>query len=642
MLLAIRDKITGVIAWIIVIGISIVFGFWGVNSYVGGEDNFAIEVNGEKVSYGDYDRMLFQNRQELLRTFGGRLPAYFDSNQYLREQTLDMLINRELFSQLMDEYRFRIPEAEVASLITEDNRFRQNNEFKPEMYEAELRILGVSKQSYEDELQQRVQASQLESGVRSTAAASLQELSDFAKLQHQTRDFEFLQLSLEEQRKKIKKVSDAEVEEYYNAEANQARFFTNEKVKIEYVELSLKQLADEVKISDADLKEAYQQGLEQKRFVSEEVRQGSHILLKVAADASAETVEQKRAEALAIREQLVGGASFAELAKEKSEDTGSAANGGSLGDVRRDVMVKPFEDALFSLPKGEISQPIKTQFGFHLIRVDGIQGGEVQPFAEVRDELAKEYRDQQADPIFYDKLGVLEEQAYEGADLSAAATETQLQLKQSEWFTANVGEKIAENPGIRQAAFSEEVLKEGRNSAAIEVGPEHVVFLRIAEHEPSRRQTVEEAKEQISNELIAQQAQQNLDKLVSSILEQGSEAALETISKSNKGSTYKALKDVKRDSLEAAREVVQSAFRLPPPSGSKDALERVGLGNGDVALVRLQQIKEGDIAWLSDQEKDQLGKQLIQQRGQYDLGALIASLKEQADVVIGDQLQQSE
>ena len=638
MLLAIREKITGVIAWVVVIGISIVFVFWGVSSYVGGQDNFAIEVNGSEVSFRDYDRLLYQNRQELIRSFGGKLPGYFDSDKYLRSQTIDQLINRELFSQFMEDNRFRIPEFQIVGMIKDDSRFQLNNEFKKEFYESELRSLGVTKQAYEEDLQQKVEARQLEAGLRNTAAVSKQELADFAKLQHQARNFEFIQFSLLDQQKQITNISDEEINEFYNNAINQTRFITEEQVKVEYVELDLKQISDAIRLDEAEINKLYEEGVAQKRYTTDEVRQGSHILIKVPSDASDEEFAKKRAEVETIREQIVAGADFAKIAKDKSEDSGSATKGGSLGEVRRGVMVKPFEDALFLLPENEISEPIKTRFGFHLIRVDAIEPGVVRPFAEARDELVKEYRSQQADPLFYDQLSQLEELAYENSDLSAAAEGVGKKLQTSDWVTASQGEGIAKYPPVRQAAFSDEILKGGRNSEAIEVAPEHVVFLHISEHQPSRKQTIDEAKEQIIAELTSQKSLLALDELVQQVVKDTKpETSFDSIAKKYKAKNT-ALKDIKRDSTAAPREVVQSIFRLQRPADNQQSFESVKLNNGDVAIVRLTQVKDGDIAWLSDQEKQQLSKKLVGQRGQYDLTALITNLKEGSAIVISENL----
>lgn len=640
MLLAIRERITGFIAWAIVLLISIPFMLWGVNEYFGvGDDRFAVKVDDREVSLREYDRLLSQNRQQLTRSFGGRIPDYFDADSMLRQQTLSQLINRELVLAALEEDRYRIPAQLIAQRITNEQRFRSDGQFDQELYAAELRARGLSREAYEQQQGRELASLQLQRGIQETAIVPRAELAEYAGLHYQKRDFEWVTLELDDFRDDDRAVSEEAIAEYY--EAHKAQFQTPEKVRIDYVELSLEKLAAQVPVDDQLLRRLYEEALDTGRYRTEEVRSASHILLKVAPDAPEEEIEEARAEALALRERLLAGEDFAKLAEEFSEDPGSAAQGGSLGEVRPGAMVKPFEDALFSLEPGTVSEPVKTRFGFHLIKVDDVQPPQVQPFEEVRAELEQEYRRREAESVFYDRLDVLANEAFENSDsLAPAAGAIGAEVRQSEYFTRQQGEGIAQYPEVRETAFSESVLKEGRNSELIEVDSERVVVLRVADHQPSRQQTPEEAREDIVKTLRSQRAREALDEAAGRLqarAEQGD--SLEALA-GELGGDYQAVENAGRDYTQANRQIVQAVFGVPWTG--ELSVQRVSLMNGDVAVARLTGAENGDLDALEAEERNSFAERLVEARGQYDVQAFIEALKADAEVVINPDLQEEQ
>ena len=634
MLLAIKERITGIIAWFVVILISVPFILWGVQEYTGiGKGNFAIKVNSSEVSMQDFEHEMSLNRQQLLQSFGGRMPTYFDAESFLKSQTVSMLVNRELIKQLIEEYHYRIPVQQVLQVITADPVFQTDGQFDPEAYAGELRSRGLSKQGYEVMVHDRLQAKQIQDSIVKSAFASRKEVAAYAQLRYQDRKFEYVLLSLKKYGKHAGKVPEQDIDEYYKK--NSERFKTEEKVKIDYIELSLEKMAEAVPVSEAELESLYQSGLEEGRFQTAEVRNASHILIKVPADASEEVVDTKRKEIEALRERIVKGESFAKVAKEASEDPGSAARGGALDDVQRGVMVKPFEDALFAAKPGIVTEPIRTQFGFHLILVNKIIPPKKQPFSEVRAKLEKEYRRSQVESTFYDMQETLANAAFENPDdLAVVAEAVDAKIQHSDWFTAGKGEGAAANAAVRQTAFSDEVLKDGNISAPFEVEPEHVMVLRVTGHEPSRTQTLEEARPQIVGILESQQADRALMEVVDAIADAAQNGEdLKKLASVHDGE-YKQI-EAGRDSKDVPAEVLNRVFAMH----ISKPVDKAMLGNGDAAVIKLDNIKAGDVTWQKDDELQKLVGEIVQARGQYDMAAVMADLKARADIRIHPDLQ---
>ncbi len=641
MLLAIRDKITGIVAWGIVLLISIPFVFFGLQDYFSpGGENYAVIVNGEEVPMNDYDFALGNNRQVMLQQFGGRFPEFFDAEAHLRKQTLDQLIRRELILQVIDKYNYRISTQQVAQVIQDQEYFKVDGKFDPEAYQRQLQSVGYSQQRYELEQAQQTLANQIQSSLQATAFVSSQELNAFAKLNGQTRDFDYAKLPLSAYKTGLK-VEEAAIAEYY--EANKDGLKTDAKVSIEYVELKLSDLAAEVAVDEPLLESLYQDAIAQGSYVTEESREASHILIQLSSDADDAATQAKQAEAEAVLAELKAGKDFAALAKDKSNDPGSASKGGSLGEVRRGQQTKTFEDALFALEEGAYSDVVKTRFGFHIIKADKIKPPVTKPFAEVRADIEAEYRSEQAEKAFSDKIEVLANLSFEQNDgLSVAADGISTEVQSTELFTADNGEGIAKYHQIRTAAFDDQVLLDGRNSDIVEVDTNHAVVLRLKEQEASRSKTLDEARTEIIAELETQQAKEKLLEAVKFVESQANDDNTFQDAVKKYAAEYKAVEAAKRVGGETPREILDQAFALAKPNSSELSVKRIELLNGDQAIVRLKAVKDGDIQWLQEQEREQLTNRLLGSRGRFDFAAALADIKENATIVINTDLDTAE
>lgn len=638
MLLGLRDRISGYLAWIFVFLITIPFVLWGIQEYVGlGEPSYAIKVNDETIPLSEYERTMAIARTSLAQAYGGRIPAGFDVDSYLRKQTVEQLIQNELMAQLFDRHNYRVDAATLQQTIMQDPYFHIDGKFSNTRYREELRSRGVTPQEYENLLRQQMLTAQLSAGLVQTSFIPEAELAEYVKISHQARDFAYLLLPFSAYEKNVKAGAE-EVEQYYNS--HPGMLMTDERVKVAYVEFSLDQMAQGVKVSDSALHELYQSAIEAGRYQTEEVRNASHILVSVPDNAEEAVIADKKKKAEEILQRLNKGENFAELAKKESEDPGSAQQGGDLGDVRRGVMVKPFEDALFALEKGKLSEPVLTRFGFHIIKVNTIQPAQVQAFNEVKDEIEQNYRKEQTDAAFYDRVDRLQTLTFENpGDLASIGEQLGLEVKESEFFTrgAGDGKGIASHSAVREAAFSNAVLIEKQNSGLIEVGDSHVVVLRIKEHEESRAKTLAEARSEIAEILKREKTSAAVEEAAEKILAELPDAKPEAVAK-RYDAQYKAFSKVKRDDPGAniPHEIRQAVFKMPAPAAGSSGFRKVSLANGDAAVLRLDAVNPGDIASLTEAEREQLRRQVQQLRGRFDYSAMLAALREDADIRIRD------
>jgi peptidyl-prolyl cis-trans isomerase D len=619
MLQAIRDKVTGWIAYGIIFLISIPFALWGVNSYLGGgEVAPAATVNGEEISLQTFDRAYSNYRQRLAQLFGGSIPASFASEPALRAQVLDQLVEEAALRQYIETQNYRIGDADLGRLIRNMDEFKRDGQFDAEIYEAQLRSVGLSPLAFEHQLRLSGSMEQFQNGIRATAFVIPQVKKDFANLKNQTRKIRSLSYRVDAQ---SLVVNASEIEQYYLA--NPERYNTLEKLRIDYIELSLDGIKQNIDVSEEDIQARYQENLAS--YTSPEFREASHILI-------ASSDEAEDAEALAkinaIRDRILAGESFTELAGELSEDPVSAADGGSLGEVGRGDMVPTFESALYSLALDELSEPVKTAFGWHLIQVNSISGGEVQSYDSVKSALADEIKSGLAEVQIYELLERLANVAYEQPDsLLPAAEQLDLKVLTSGWFDRSAGTGIAADARVRQLAFSDEIVEQGLNSEAVELGSERVVFLRLNERKPAQARPLEEVQQQVRAELVKQ-------KLSELSLKAGTQA----LSDLESGKTLDDVAQewstvvadhgfVARNQNEISPAILTRSFSMSKP---EQGLIYDGLspGSGEYVIIELSAVMSSD----AEPEQDSIDN-LLQSIGGAEYQSALNYLGARADVV---------
>jgi len=492
MLQAIRDKTTGWIAYVIVFIICLPFALWGINSYQGGgEATPPATVNGQTISQQSFDTAYANYRRQLERAFGGSIPNFFASEGIMKEQILTQLIEQSALSQYAEKNYYRIGDVELNNLIRSVEAFHTDGIFNSSIYQSQVASLGYSTAGFEHQFRRSQSIDQLQKGLNSTIFTVDSMKKQLTNLENQTRKVRVI--TRPDQNNNIE-ISEAEIMTYYDQ--NKLSFMTQEQLKVDYIELSLDGIKASLEVSDQLLLDRYEQS--KSSYSATEYRIASHILMKLDSDATEDDSDAVRRKLAILRDQIIQGEDFSDVAKQSSEDPGSAPDGGNLGEIERGMMVKPFEDTLFDMTVGDLSEPVKTSFGWHLIRLDEITGGEVKSFDSVKLELQDEIRTELAESKIFDLSESLANLAYEQSNsLSPAAEELGLELKTSDWFDASSGLGITNEEQIRNAAFSDEVLMQDLNSEAIELSGNRVVFLRVNQQKSSAQKDISEVSDEI-------------------------------------------------------------------------------------------------------------------------------------------------
>ena len=637
---ALRDNIpkwvTGVILFVIIGP----FALWGINSYfTAASDTSVAKVNGDEISPGDFERAYQGQYQRLQQMYGQAFrPGMIDEKE-LRQETLDSMINQTLLDQQVAKQHYAISDDRLREEIAKLPAFQVEGQFSQKAYEATLAANGMSPAEFERRDREGIIVGQVQASIQDSAIATPAEFADAVALRDQQRQIGYISISTNRFLAEAQP-TDQDVAAYYKAHGDE--FMTPEKVTLAYVELDEAVLAKQVKVDDATLQAQYQQQI--KNFEQGETREAQHILISVnGSDPKADAAAKAKAED--VLKQVKAGGDFAKLAEKYSEDPGSAKSGGDLGWVSKGTMVKPFEDALFALHKpGDVSDLVKTQFGYHIIKLDGIRAASVKPFAEVKDQLLSETQKKQADDTYY-KLGdQLANLAYEHPDsLERVSQELNLPIQTVEDVTRDAGTGIAANADVRKSAFSEQVLTQGSNSEPIPVGDNHVVVVRVKGHVPSQPKPLSEVRGEIVAKIKTQQADAAAQKLADSLvtqLKQGADPA--QLARSNGiGVAYVLPSFVKREQGGLPPELLAAAFAAPDPADTR-TIESVRLQSGDQVVLMVTGAKPGEVSALTDQQRIAGLRDLSRQMGAADFSAYLAWLRQSGKVKINSQNMQQQ
>jgi peptidyl-prolyl cis-trans isomerase D len=429
-------------------------------------------------------------------------------------------------------------------------------------------------------------------------------------------------------------IGDEDVAAHY--EENKHRYARAERVTVEYLELSRSDIASGMVVDDSELRRVYE--TREANFVTPEQRQVSHILVSLSIDAGEEATREAEEKLLELGRQIDTGASFEELAKQNSDDPGTARNGGALGFIGKGVMDPEFESAAFALGKDEVSQPVRTRFGLHLIKVTDIRTSSTRSFEDVVDQLRAEYQIEQADQEFSEQIEQLATLVFEHPESLEVAAETLgLETKSSEPFTrAGGGSGLAANPKVVEVAFSLDVLQDGNNSEVIELSDGVVVALRVKDHEPRTSLSLGEVKDRIVDELRQAAAR-------SAIIEIGNELVGDLANGKSLGSAstlanaeWSEAQTVARNANGLEPQTSARLFRMPRPKDGKATYTGDLLPNGDFQILALESISAAPSEADADSAKA-MRQSLATAYGSTLLEEYIRSLRDDADVVINQE-----
>lgn len=578
----------------------------------------AAKVNGEEVTQVELSQAVDMQRRQLLQQLGKDFDSSLLDEKMLREAALKGLIDRKLLLQGAKDAKFSFSEAALDQVILQTPEFQEDGKFSPERFDQVIRQLGYGRLQFRDMLGQEMLIGQLRAGLAGSGFVTDEQVNAFARLEKQTRDFASVNIKADPAAVKL---SDDEVKAYYDEHAKE--LMTPDQVVIDYIELKKSSFFDQVAVKDDELQALYQKEIANLA----EQRRAAHILIEVNDKVSDEQAKAKIAE---IQQRLAKGESFEALAKEFSQDPGSAANGGDLGFAGQGVYDPVFETAVYALKQDQVSEPVRTTYGYHLIKLLGVEAPEVPSFASLKDKLTHDLKTQQVERRFVDATKQLEDSAFEASDLVQPAQELKLTVHTSAPFGREGGEGIAANRAVIQAAFSTEVMDEGANSTAIELDPETVVVLRVKEHRKPEQLPLEAVASSIRAQLVKEHASAAAKTRAEEIIKELRDGKL-PLNQPIDGQSWKVQEAVARGQEGIDPAVLQAVFRMPKPvSKDKPTFGSVTLADGSVVVLRLNGVN--DAVAPTEEEKASYRRFLASRVGQQDFAAYRKQLENEAKV----------
>ncbi len=607
-----REGVNSIAVKIILGLIILSFVFAGVGSYiVGGSNNSAAKVGNTDIPRGEFE-MAYQNERNRMQAqlgdyFSQMLadPAYVES---FRKSVLDRMINDVLLDQQAEALGLRISDEQVRSMILDMPQFQSNGQFDQEIYQASLRRAGFSPDSFAEYMRRELVREQLLNALQTSEFTLPGEVQASGELFTQTRDIRTITIDLAEFAAKVE-LTDEEIEDYYNA--NQDNFTRPEQAKVAYIELSAEALKQQNQVSDEEVKSYYDEHLA--KYSSEEQRRVAHILVEGDDEAKAQ----------AILDELNNGADFAALAQEKSDDFGSAENGGDLGWIERDVMDPAFEAAAFSLKNpGDMSELVKSDFGYHIIKLEELKDSVAKPFADVEAEIQQEMVDQKAVDKFYELQSELERVAFEFPDsLDDASDAVDQEVKTTGFISQADAPEVLRNPEVMQAILSPEVKEDGLNSEAIEVAPEHIVVVRVEDYRPETVLPLADVKEQVVAELSRVKGEQDALELATQVVAALNEGNTEVLTENN-------LAFGEQETVDRRSPLASTVFALAKPVDDKPVYGQSKDLDGNIVVVELDSVN----AELDSSLEEQIAMQMQRTSSQQDLSSVLSVLRANTDI----------
>jgi peptidyl-prolyl cis-trans isomerase D len=634
MLQLIREKTSGFIAIFIVSALVVSFALWGVGSYFGeGAEVVALSVNDTDVELREYQRVyqtVSRQWQDLISERGGSL-----DDELVKKQTLESLIERELVNQMSDDLGLRVSANQVRSVINGLEAFHGLNGFDNSVYERAIAQIGYSPQMFELKIQEDMRSEQLQSSISESVFVTENEVSFVAALQYQSRDISYAIISSDKLKEEMT-ISEEKIKNFY--ETNSRDYLDPEKVKIAYIELSLQKIATGLDVTEDAIRTFYTNN--KADYDVEDQRKIRHITIATEEEASEEQINAatKRAEELIAI--LRGGMSFDELSEKHSDDPGPKVEISQLGYLTKGIMSEAVDEVMFSLPEGEISDPIVTEKSVDVIMVESIKGGVKNTFEDTREQVEEAYRTSLAENQFFEAIDQLANLAYEHPDtLEIAAEDLELPVSESEFFDrSSQSDPLLSDSKIMSASFSEDVLN-GNNSEVIEIGTNRVVVLRMLERKPERLIDLEEVRERIVTRMKYEQARDEVKSQGDSVLAKLKGGSSEEEVATEYSIDWKNGTAIKRDNTGTNRSVLRTAFKLGRPEAGKMVYGGTSLGSGDYAVVIVKDVNDPDASSYKEEELELIRAQLERSKAISNWLQLVKNFRNQSEVnVFSDRL----
>ncbi|HET9034319.1 MAG TPA: SurA N-terminal domain-containing protein [Dokdonella sp.] len=632
MLQALQKKTTGWPAMILLGLIVITFSFFGIESYfVSQTDSFVAKVGDKEISQQEFRSRFDEFRQQQLRASNGAIDARFFEQPAIKLRILDQLIDEQVLLTANANLGIAVPAQRLRDEISKIPEFQRDGKFDPALYRARLSAQGMTPNGFADRVAKQFATSEIPRAVATSAFVTDAEVDTYLRLRGQLRDIRYVKLSKREVADN--KVSEEEISSFYKE--HQKDYMNPEQVALSYIEIDGAKLDIQLNPDESTLKDRYEK--EKSRFVSSEQRLASHILIKVGGKGAPEDQKKALEKAQKIADEAKAGKDFAELAKSSSDDLGSKALGGDLGWLDKGMTDPAFEEALYALDKGKVSDPVLSSEGYHVIEVRDIRPGSTRTFDEVRDELAKDYSESERERVFNDKSGRMIDLTYEDStSLEPAAKELGLKIQTTPLFSRAGGTGIAANPEVIKAAFSDQVLVQGNNSDKIDLGPNQIAIVRVSEHKAATPKPIEEVRTDIQRAIIeariGKQAKEHADALFAR-LKKGE--SIDSIAEELKLAVEEQ-RGLGRNAVKVDTALIKAAFALPRPSADNRQVELVALANDEYALLKLDNVADADPTAVDLPTREAARTTLQQATSNAAARDFVAALRASMDVQIAE------
>ena len=630
MLQSIHDKLKGWLAGVVLGAVGLVFVFWGIN-WTMSAPNYAAKVNGSEISSNEVRQSYQQQLAQFERQSNGPIDEV--QRNEIKRHVLDEYVNSEAVVTRADDLGYRVSDGDLLKAMAQVPAFQVDGKFDQAHAVAVLKAQGRSVAEIEDLFRRDVKLRQLDTALNLSSFATASELKQLRALTRQQRELSWFTVSAAKYTAEAT-ADDAAIKAYYDA--HKLDYMTPETVNLRYLEISLSALESKVNVDEAQLKAYYdeQKAKSPERFTQPEQRRVRHILLQVA-DPKSDAATKAKAESILKRAQ--GGEDFSKLAKEFSQDTGSGAQGGDLGWSERKVWVAPFADAAYSMKEGEIRGPVKTQFGYHILKLDGIQPATVKTFEQSRSDLEAEYRRNEAERLFNNAQDQLADAALQNAtDIDAVGRKAGLTVHDIPNFSrTDGGGDLGKAAPVLEAAFSQDVL-DGRLSSIVEVEKGRGVVLRATDHKLPQQKTLDAVrtdvvaawKKQRGAELAAAAAADAVKRLSAG---EGWDAVAKSLS-----SAPQPAKFIARTDQTVPVEIRREAFQAAKPAPGKPLYANLRLSGGDAAVLAVTAVREDPNGNPNEQEA-QLRRQFAQAAASGEAQSYAAAARADAKVIVNAQ-----
>jgi peptidyl-prolyl cis-trans isomerase D len=625
MLQRIRDSLQAQkwLAMVILGALALVFAAWGAYGIVDlgiGSGTYAAKVEGEKVSIKDAQEAWQQQQMQWQQRMGGELPA--DLKERLQDQLLEGMVREALIGKHSHDLGYRVSDQQLHDQIRQIPAFQIDGQYNAAQAKYALDRVGMSPAMFEASLRRDLQRGQIENGLRISDFVTPTELKRLQALQSEQREVRYATVPADKYAAEAK-IDDAAIEAYYKK--NQAQYMTPEYVQLAYAELRLEQVASQVTVSDDEISDYYNKNKD--KYVQPEKRRSHHILIESGKDDAAAL--KKAQDVLA---QAKSGKDFGELAKKYSQDPGSAEKGGELDWAERSYFDAAFADALFSMQPGEIRGPVKTQYGYHIIRLDEIQPSKGQSLAEARPEIEAELRKDKAADLFGNAQEQIQQRLEQpGADLNTLAKDLNLQTGEVAQFERGKGgAPLGDSQELEDAVFSTAVLDEHKIGGPIALGEDRLVIVKALNHKKPEPKPLATVRDEIVAALRKEhgtQAAAAAAEAARAKLNAGT--SFDDVVK-ELGVTADAAHFVGREDPSVPAPVREAVFKAPKPADGKPVNRAVSLENGNAAVVSVSAVRIEPNPSPDDLEREK--RQVIQRHAQGDAIAYLDELRRTADV----------